>query len=62
MTPAARLAGGVLVLMVYALALKPQPVSVSPQQSDTDVEKWLALSNDAYPGGGMPMHSNRRPG
>ena len=50
------------MLMVYVLVLRPQPVVVSPHQSDTDVEKWVALSTDVYARGGMPMRSNRHPG
>ena len=53
MSAAARLAGGALVLIVYAWALKPVPASVSSAdtRSDVDVEQWLALSNDAYAAG-----------
>ena len=53
MTASARLAGGALVLIVYAWALKPSPAAMSPAAADSDagVEKWLALSNDAYAAG-----------
>ena len=53
MTPAARLAGGTLVLTVYAWVLNPMPASVSSadHRADADVEQWLALSNDAYAAG-----------
>jgi tetratricopeptide (TPR) repeat protein len=52
MTPAARLAGGVLVLFAYAWALKPSPAAVPvANQPDAQVEQWLAASNDAYAAG-----------
>jgi len=53
MTAAARLAGGALVLIAYAWALKPSPAAVAPvaNGSATDVERWLAVSNDAYAAG-----------
>ena len=48
MTPSARLTGGAIVLIVYAWALKPSPAA---NRSDADVERWVALSNDAYGAG-----------
>src|SRR4051812_23923910 len=50
MTAAARLAGGVLVLIVYAWVLAPVPTSVSSPdtRSDADVERWLARSNETF--------------
>ena len=52
MTAAARLAGGALVLAVYAWTLTPSPAaSPAANRSDADVEKWLALSTEAFAAG-----------
>lgn len=53
MTAWARLTGGLLVLAVYAWALRPAAVSVTPggSASDSGVENWLRLSDDAFKAG-----------
>ena len=50
MTARARLAGGALVLAVYAWTLRPSPVAVSAGlvRTDPEVERWLALSEETF--------------
>jgi len=52
MTASWRLAGGVLVLTLYACVLKPPAGTVSPRDTlSGGVESWLALSDAALKAG-----------
>ena len=52
MTASWRLAGGVLVLTLYAWILKPPAGTVSPRDTlSGGVESWLALSDAAFKAG-----------